>query len=123
MEFTNQFRLLMTASDYDESVTFYRDTMGLKVFRSWDRPTGRGSVFHIGPGLIEIVTGEGGHSSPGFSGAVVAVADVQAAYAELASRGANPTEPVTAPWGHRMFTVVAPDGLELLYIEEPSWDA
>ena len=122
MEVGNQFRLLMSASDYDQSVAFYRDTMGLSLFRSWDRPSGRGSVFHMGPGLIEVVTGEGSKESPGFSGAVIAVNDVQAAYEEIVVRGADATEPLTAPWGHRMITVTAPDGLELIFIQEPSGD-
>ncbi len=122
MEFGKQFRLLMSASDYDQSVAFYRDTMGLSLFRSWDRPSGRGSVFQMGPGLIEIVTGEGSKQSPGFSGAVIAVNDVQAAYEEIVARGAKATEPLTAPWGHRMFTVNAPDGLELIFIQEPDGD-
>lgn len=118
MRFGQQFRIAVSPSDYDQSVGFYRDVMGLGLFRSWDRPDGRGSVFQAGNGLIEIVSGEGSREAPGFFGAVVEVEDAEAAYRELVARGGQASKPVLAPWGHLLFEVEAPDGLRLIFFQE-----
>jgi catechol-2,3-dioxygenase len=34
-----ELRLAVTAQDYEESLSFYRDVLGLPVLKSWDEPT------------------------------------------------------------------------------------
>ena len=118
MRFSEQFRVLIRPSNYDESVAFYRDTLGLSVFRSWDDAHGRGTVFQAGSGLIEVELGRGTSGTPGFKGVVIQVDDADEVYQEVLARGAPATEPVTAPWGHRLFHANAPDGLRLIFFQE-----
>ena len=114
MRFGEQFRVLIRPSDFDGSVAFYRDTLGLELFRSWDTPHGRGAVFQASRGLIEVELGEGTSGDPGFKGVVIQVDDADEAYRELLARGAPATAPYNASWGHRLFFVEAPDGVRLL---------
>lgn len=119
MRFGEQFRALIRPSDYDRSVAFYRETLGLDVYRSWDQPHGKGTVFRTGSGLIEIELGEGTSGPPGFKGVVIQVDSADEAYRELVDRGAAATEPFLAPWGHRLFYVDAPDGVRLIFFQGP----
>ena len=118
MRFGSEFRIAISPSDYDRSVAFYRDVLGLQLFNSWDRPSGRGSVFRCGQGLIEVVTGEGSAETPGFFTTVISVENARAAHDEVSARGADATEPRVMPWGHLAFTVKAPDGIELYFFED-----
>lgn len=124
MQFGHQFRFLVVAADYERSVAYYRDTLGLSLSHNWDRPSGRGSVFRCGPGMIEVLTGEGAPGPPGTTAMVIEVADTQASCREIIARGGRATEPERMPWGHRLFRSDDADGVPLLFIEEiPGEDA
>ncbi|MBI1886199.1 MAG: VOC family protein [Chloroflexi bacterium] len=118
MRFREQFRALVTSSDYDRSVAFYRDTLGLDTLTSWDDPHGRGTVFRAANGLIEVLTGQGSLETPGLGALVIQVEDADEAYRELVARGASASETASAPWGHRLFYVNAPDGVRLVFFQE-----
>src|ERR1700712_1939499 len=90
-------RVLFRPADYERSLAFYRDDIGLAVAREY----GAGTVFYAGQSLVEIA-GHGGQerSDPGnghggqpagaspFPGALwLQVRDVYAAQAELEHRG------------------------------------
>ena len=49
-------RLLLRPADYQKTLAFYRDALGLAVYREYPG----GTVFFAGQGLIEIA----GHRSP-----------------------------------------------------------
>ena len=55
-------RFLLHPRDYDRSVAFYRDTLGLHPMREFGRSAGRGIVFFLGGGFLEL-TG-GGDAAP-----------------------------------------------------------
>ncbi len=118
MRLAEQFRALIRPSDYDRSIAFYRETLGLDVHHSWDHPHGKGTVFQAGSGLIEIALGEGTSGTPGFKGVVIQVEDADATYRELTARGASAGEPFTASWGHRLVRLDAPDGVQLIFFQE-----
>ena len=83
MRLSKQFRALVTVSDYDRSVAFYRDVLGLDIFRSWDDPHGSGTVFHAAKGLIEVLTGEGSLDTPGLGAVAIEVENADEAHREI----------------------------------------
>ena len=81
-------RILVRPSDLGRSRRFYRDVLGLAVYREFGPPDDPGMVFFLGPGFLEV----SGHA-PGPAGVSVMiwiqVRDVRAEHARLASAGAR----------------------------------
>ena len=89
----------MRPSDLDRSRRFYRDVLGLAIYREFGPADDPGVVFFLGPGLLEV----SGHR-PGPAGQSVMiwmqVRDVHAEHARLAAAGIPIIRgPVTEPWG------------------------
>jgi predicted enzyme related to lactoylglutathione lyase len=113
-------RILLRPTDFDRSLHFYEQTIGLAIYREWGAGTTRGTVFFLGGGgLLEI----SGHSPEPPSGAislVLQVRDVHATRQRLADQGvAIDAEPEQKPWGLIEMTVHDPDGLALIVVEVP----
>ena len=109
------FRFVFTAQDYERTVAFYRDQLGLPVVSSWD-DHGRGTILAAGDGQIEIFGHDGDGSPPRVHGARIAweVADVDAEIDRLRSRGVPVvSEPADQSWGHRNAGIEDPDGLPI----------
>ena len=47
-------RILVLPSDLDRSLRFYRDVLGLAVYREFGPPDHPGVVFFLGQGLLEM---------------------------------------------------------------------
>ena len=109
-----EFRFVFTAADYDATVAFYTEKMGLPVFRSWD-DHGRGTIISAaGEGQIEFFAGDG--SAGSLSGAALAweVEDIDAQYSRLLAAGVEfVRSPTDQPWGHRNATLRAPQDLTI----------
>src|SRR5580704_8320018 len=54
-------RILLRPADLDRSQHFYRDVLGLAVYREFGPPAAPGLVFFLGPGLLEVA----GSADPG----------------------------------------------------------
>jgi catechol 2,3-dioxygenase-like lactoylglutathione lyase family enzyme len=111
-------RILLRPKDYDATLRFYRDTLGLAVARDY----GAGVVFFAGQSLIEIA-GHGrtdGHPAV-FPGALwLQVRDVYATQTDLEGRGASITRAAQQePWGLHEMHVAAPDGVTLIFVQIP----
>jgi catechol 2,3-dioxygenase-like lactoylglutathione lyase family enzyme len=50
-------RILVRPSDLDRSRRFYRDVLGLAIYREFGPPDYAGVVFFLGPGLLEVSAG------------------------------------------------------------------
>ncbi|WP_078323387.1 VOC family protein [Mycobacteroides salmoniphilum] len=111
-------RILLRPKDYDATLAFYRDTLGLAVARDY----GAGMVFFAGQSLIEIA-GHGRVDGPptAFPGALwLQVRDVYAVQADLESRGAAISRAAQQePWGLHEMHVAAPDGVTLIFVQIP----
>ena len=109
-------RVLLRPVDPDRSLAFYRDVLGLAVYREF----AGGTVFFLGGGYLEV----SGRSEPG---AVddrlrlwVQVRDLAAAHGELLARGATIVRaPRREPWGLDEMWVTDPDGLRIAVVEVP----
>lgn len=107
-------RVLFRHADYDDSVCFYRDALGLAIAREYPG----GTVFFAGQSLIEIA----GHGEPtSFSGALwLQVRDLYRTQEELRARGVEiAREARQEPWGLHEMHVVDPDGVTLIFVQVP----
>ncbi len=111
-------RTLFRPADYQRSVNFYRDAIGLAIAREY----GGGTVFYAGQSLIELA-GHGAPTNRGgpFPGALwLQVRDLYATQDELKSRGVEiAREARQEPWGLHEMHVSDPDGVMLIFVQIP----
>jgi len=108
-----QSRVLYRPADYGRSVAFYRDVLGLQIYREW----ATGTVFFLGGGLLELSRSAGPVTDDKLS-LWLHVRDVDAEFARLAAEGVEVVEaPVDEPWGLREGRIRDPDGLLLVLVE------
>jgi catechol 2,3-dioxygenase-like lactoylglutathione lyase family enzyme len=114
MEFLHS-RIIIRPLDPDRSLAFYRDTLGLGIYREFPG----GTVFFLGNGLLEV----SGHGEAGPTRDLVLwlqVRDLAATARELEERGvpiARP--PKEEPWGLVEMWIADPDGLRIVIVEIP----
>ena len=106
-------RMLLRPTDYQRSLRFYRDELGLAIARDY----GAGTVFYAGQSLIELA----GHGAPNAAGTMwLQVRDVYATEKELADRGVPVArEARQEPWGLHEMHVTDPDGVTLIFVQVP----
>ena len=112
-------RILLRPVDPARSQAFYRDVLGLAVYREFGSPEHPGVVFFLGNGLLEV----SGRSStrPGAAlGLWLQVRDVNAERDRLRSAGVHiAREPRTEPWGLVEMWLQDPDGVPIVLVEIP----
>ena len=113
-------RVLLRPADLDRSRRFYRDVLGLAVYREFGPVDDPGVVFFLGQGLLEV----SGHG-PGPSGDPVMiwlqVRDVRAEHHRLTAAGARVVrEPAVEPWGLTEMWIEDPDGVRIVLVEVPA---
>ena len=110
----------MRPGDLDRSLRFYRDVLGLAVYREFGPPDHPGTVFFLGQGLLEV---SGSASGPVGRSVVIwiQVRDVRQEHARLAAAGVPVIrEPVTEPWGLTEMWIEDPDGIGIVLVEVPA---
>lgn len=114
-----QSRVLLRPTDFETSVRFYEHSLGLVRYREWGTAPGRGVVYFLGGGYLELSEGSP-HDRVSGVRLWLQVADVHATHRELDAVGARVlAAPQRQPWGLVEMTVVDPDGLELVVVETP----
>lgn len=110
-------RMLIRPADYERSLTFYRDSIGLAVWREY----GAGTVFFAGQSLIELAGHGRGDNGGTFPGAIwLQVRDIYHTQRELSERGVPiAREARQEPWGLHEMHVVDPDGVMLIFVQVP----
>ena len=113
-------RILLRPADPSRSQRFYRNVLGLAVYREFGPPTSPGIVFFLGPGLLEV----SGHSdgTPEHSLMIwLQVQDIHAEHERLAAAGAPILRlPITESWGLTQMWIEDPDGVRIVLVEVPS---
>ena len=113
-------RILLRPADLDRSQHFYRDVLGLAVFREFGSPAERGMVFFLGSGFLE-VSGHGVGSGETSVMIWLQVRDVRAEYDRLSAVGARVTRgPRTESWGLIEMWIEDPDGVRIVLVEVPA---
>src|SRR3954451_4963309 len=57
----HELRVALTVADYEQAVSFYRDTLGLPELEVWESPQGRVTLLGGGRATLEIL--EEGHAA------------------------------------------------------------
>lgn len=113
-------RILVRPVDLDRSRRFYRDVLGLAVYREFGPPADPSVVYFLGAGLLEI-----SGRAPGPPGGTVMiwlqVRDVHAEHDRLAAAQVRIVrEPVVEPWGLIEMWIEDPDGIPIVVVEVPA---
>jgi catechol 2,3-dioxygenase-like lactoylglutathione lyase family enzyme len=107
-------RILLRPSDLDRSRRFYRDVLGLAIYREFGPPDDPGVVSFLGPGLLEV----SGHTVGPAGQSVmiwIQVRDVQAEHARLAAAAVPIIRgPALEPWGLTEMWIQDPDGIQIV---------
>ena len=110
-------RVLVRPTDPAHSLAFYRDVLGLAVYREFPG----GTVFFLGGGYLEVSGRAGPVEGPGERvRLLVQVRDLAVAHRELVARGATVVrEPRREPWGLDEMWLADPDGVRIAVVEVP----
>ena len=111
-------RILLRPSDARRSQSFYRDVLGLAVYREFGPADHPGVVFFLGNGLLE-VSGQSGETPQG-SALWLQVRDVAAEHRRLTAAGVTITQPPRLePWGLVEMWMEDPEGVRIALVEVP----
>ena len=130
MEFdTGKFRFAYFTAVYEETCDFYSTLLGLQVELTWDRnENDKGKVFRIGKALIEVLLlpnkdaqqNEGlDYRAPQGAFMVIHVEGIDSLFEQFKIKGVPfKQEIVNQAWGHRSFSVIEPNGLVLMFVQD-----
>ena len=95
-----RFQFVFEADDYEATIRFYGEGLGLPVVHSWDRGADRGSIFRAADGFIEVVSDSMGLRGPHGIGVAIQTEDVESRYRDVVSSDlVAEREPEDRPWG------------------------
>jgi predicted enzyme related to lactoylglutathione lyase len=112
-------RILLHPTQLHRSHQFYRDILGLAIYREFGSRDAPGLVFFLGNGLLEV----SGRSTdpPGNAMAIwIQVRDVHGEHKRLLEAGAPILrEPRLEAWGLVEMWIADPDGVRIVLVEVP----
>jgi predicted enzyme related to lactoylglutathione lyase len=113
-------RILLRPADLARSRQFYRDVLGLAVYREFGPADDPGVVFFLGTGFLEV----SGHSD-GTAGQSVMiwlqVRNIETEHRRLVAAGVRVLRPpVAEPWGLTEMWIEDPDGVRIVVVEVPA---
>jgi lactoylglutathione lyase len=119
----HELRVALTAEDYDRTLAFYRDVLGLPLLETWDEAGGRGAVLDAGHATLEVLSAshadlvdriEVGEPVGARVRLALEVDDSAETAEKLVAAGAELVGgPVVTPWAHRNVRLRDPDGMQL----------
>jgi lactoylglutathione lyase len=124
----HQLRLVVTTSDYDEALRFYRDLLGMEEHPVVAAPGGRIAILDAGRATLELADPvqaefidevEVGQRVAGHIRVAFEVDDSSEATTRLAAAGATVlAEPTRTPWNSLNARLEGPAGLQLTLFTE-----
>jgi catechol 2,3-dioxygenase-like lactoylglutathione lyase family enzyme len=124
---TLEFRFAFFARDFQKSVDFYQNLLGMELVGGWDREDGKGALLSAGGNaVIEIYGAAEGKTYEGPSPIALNLAlrvenasAVDKFHERLSGLGAEMIEgPQDRTWGHRSFVIHDPDQIPIhIYCE------
>jgi catechol 2,3-dioxygenase-like lactoylglutathione lyase family enzyme len=112
-----EFRFVCHVADFEATVAFYREGLGLDVAGGWDRGADdRGLLFRAASGIIEVLRTHDRQLSPAEAWLLIEVDDVASLYERVRKFGLPLREELLdTAWGHRRFVVVDPNGVNVAF--------
>jgi catechol 2,3-dioxygenase-like lactoylglutathione lyase family enzyme len=112
-------RIPLRPSEPDRSRQFYRDTLGLAVYREFGDQNDPGLVFFLGGGFLE-VSGRSTHAPGNGLARWIQVRDVEAERRRLLAAGVSVARGLhQEPWGLVEICIEDPDGVRIVLVEVP----
>ncbi len=118
-----EFRVALTAQDYDRLVAFYEDVLGLEATEIWTQADNKGVIYDMGRATLEILDEksaatvdqiEVGKRVSGQIRFALEVPDLEVALKRALAKGATLVhEPIITPWRHHNVRLQSPDGLQV----------
>jgi catechol 2,3-dioxygenase-like lactoylglutathione lyase family enzyme len=110
-------RILLRPRDFARSRAFYREVIGLHIYREF--AGGRGVVFFLGGGFLEL---SGASADPATATVQIwmQVRSVDDAYQRLRDAVTITEPPADKPWGLRELRILDPDGVQIVFVEVPA---
>ncbi|HAV78191.1 MAG TPA: short-chain dehydrogenase, partial [Anaerolineae bacterium] len=118
-----ELRIALTTRDYERSVKFYCDGLGIEPAAIWNNGQGQALVIDMGNATLEIFDEtqaetidqlEAGSRVSGQIRFALQVPDLEAAMKRLLAHGATLVHPpVTTPWGDYNVRLKDPDGMQI----------
>ena len=124
-----ELRVALTVSDYELSIKFYCDGLGIEPAAIWNNGQGRALVLNMGNAALEIFdetqaeTIDQIEAEQRISGQIrfaLQVPDVKAAMERLLAHGATLIHPpIITPWGDYNVRLQDPDGMQITLFQVP----
>jgi predicted enzyme related to lactoylglutathione lyase len=112
-------RVLLHPKDFERSLRFYSESLGLHIYREWGSGSNRGVVFFLGGGFLEL-SGSSHTTANENVGLWLQVRDVDAVGDVLKETRVDVIElPTAKPWGLHEMQIRDPDGLRIVIVEVP----
>jgi len=118
-----ELRVALTTNDYERSVKFYCEGLGIEPAQIWNNGQGRALILDMGRATLEIfdeiqaVTIDQIEAGKRISGQVrfaLQVPDLKAAMERLLAHGATLVHPpIMTPWGDYNVRLQDPDGMQI----------
>jgi methylmalonyl-CoA/ethylmalonyl-CoA epimerase len=124
-----ELRVALTAKDYERSLKFYCEGLGIEPAQFWNNGQGRALILDMGQATLEIFDEtqaqiidqiETGQRVSGQIRFALQVPDVNAAMERLLAHGAICVHtPVVTPWGDINVRMQDPDGMQITLFQKP----
>lgn len=124
-----ELRVALTVNDYERSVKFYSEALGLEPTQLWNNGEGKVLVLELGNATLELFDEaqaelidalEAGQRVSGQIRFALQVPDLKAAVARLLDHGAVLLHPpVVTPWGDTNARLQDPDGIQITLFQKP----
>ena len=118
-----ELRVALTTNDYERSVKFYCDGLGLEPAAIWNNGQGQALVLNMGNATLEVFDEtqaetidqiETGQRISGQIRFALQVPDLKAAMERLLAHGATLVHPpIITPWGDHNVRLQDPDGMQI----------
>jgi catechol 2,3-dioxygenase-like lactoylglutathione lyase family enzyme len=115
-------RVLLRPRDLRRTQHFYRNQLGLAVYREFGDPSSPGLVFFMGGGFLEISgqLPDGGYEGNSGTRLWIQVRDLNEEYERLRGAGISISHPpILEPWGLLEITISDPDGVPIVLVQVP----
>ncbi|MBL8050546.1 MAG: VOC family protein [Anaerolineales bacterium] len=118
-----ELRIALTVSDYEKSVKFYCEGLGIEPAAIWNNGDGKALMLEMGKATLEVFDEnqakliddmEAGRRISGQIRLALQVPDLELALKRLLNHGATLIHPpVTTPWGDYNVRLQDPDGMQI----------
>ena len=125
-----ELRVALTVADFERSIKFYCDGLGIEPVALWNNGLGHALVLELGNATLEIFdeiqaeTIDQIEAEQRISGQIrfaLQVPDLNAAMERLLAHGATLVHaPVTTPWGDTNVRLQDPDGMQVTLFQAAS---